>query len=206
MTDEGAERFHRPWWHVLWSREPDGSTTRHGIEEQRFRRDLLLLLPRLRGHALALTGASERADDLVQDTCERALRRWRQYNGEGPLAAWLLRILHNRWRDRLRADAVRAADPLPNDGPALADPPRAQDGAELAQTLCAIARLPADQRAALLLVAVEGMRYREAAEVMAVPVGTVRSRVSRARAALAANLDAGNGLPRSPETRDDHAR
>lgn len=211
MTNESAERFPpaaRPlrWWQALWSREPRGGADRHVRREQAFRRELLIALPRLRAHAIALTGVPDRADDLVQDTCERALARWCQYSGEGPLAAWLLRILHNRWRDRLRAEALRAADPLPDGGPALADPSTAQDDAELAQTLRAMAGLSAEHRAALLLVAVEGMSYREAAEVMDVAVGTIRSRVSRARAALAAGLDAGDGLARIPEARDDHAR
>ncbi len=156
MTDEGGERFHppeghSPWWRTLWSREPRGRSDRHIRQEQAFRRELLLALPRLRGHAMALTGAPDRADDLVQDTCERALARWRQYSGEGPLAAWLLRILHNRWHDRLRAEAVRAAEPLVEDGSATSVPSSAQDGAELAQILRAIAGLAADQRAALLL-------------------------------------------------------
>ncbi len=135
MTDEGGERFHpperhSPWWRTLWSREPRGRSDRHIRQEQAFRRELLLALPRLRGHAMALTGAPDRADDLVQDTCERALARWRQYSGEGPLAAWLLRILHNRWHDRLRAEAVRASEPLVEDGSATSVPSSAQDGAE----------------------------------------------------------------------------
>lgn len=182
MTDEKTERF--PWLRRSWSREPTGRTPRHSHQEQRFRRELLVQLPRLRGHALALTGAPDRADDLLQDTCERALIRWRQWNGSGPLAAWLLRVMHNRWRDRLRAESVRRADPLPDDGPALADPPRAEEQTELEQTLVAMDALPPDQRATLLLVGVEGLSYRQAADVLEVPVGTVRSRISRARAAL----------------------
>lgn len=187
MTDEDAKRF--PWLRRLWSGEPAGWLGRHSLQEQRFRRELLGLLPRLRAHALVLTGAPDRADDLLQDTCERALMRWRQWNGSGPLAAWLFRVMHNRWNDRLRAESVRAADPLPDDVPALADPSRAEGRTELEQTLAAMDGLPAEQRAALLLVSVEGMSYREAADVMAVPVGTVRSRVSRARAALIDRLE-----------------
>ena len=188
MTDEGAERFPVGWLRRLWSGEPEGQASRHSMQEQHFRRELLGLLPRLRGHALALTGAPDRADDLLQDTCERALTRWRQWNGSGPLAAWLLRVMHNRWRDRLRAEAVRATDPLPEYGPALADPPRAEDRTELEQTLVAIDGLAPEQRATLLLVSVEGLSYREAAQVMEVPVGTVRSRISRARSALIGRL------------------
>jgi len=189
MTDENVERF--PRLRRLWSGEPPGRPGRHSRQEQRFRRELLGLLPRLRGHALALTGAPDRADDLLQETCERALKRWRQWSGSGPLAAWLLRVMHNRWYDLLRAEKVRTADPLPERGPNLASPPRAEDRTELDQTLAAMGGLPPEQRATLLLVSVEGLSYREAAEVMAVPVGTVRSRVSRARAALIDRLQGG---------------
>ncbi len=149
MTDEGAKRFPVGWLRRLWSGEPKGQASRHSMQEQYFRRELLGLLPRLRGHALALTGAPDRADDLLQDTCERALMRWRQWNGSGPLAAWLLRVMHNRWRDRLRAESVRATEPLPDHGPALADPSRIEDRVELVQTLAAMDGLAPQQRAAL---------------------------------------------------------
>lgn len=190
MTDEKPQRF--PWSRWPSSMEPSGQLGRHSSQEQQFRRELLSLLPRLRGHALALTGAPDRADDLLQETCERALLRWRQWNGSGPLAAWLLRTMHNRWYDSLRASKVRSADPLPEQGPAIAVPSRAEERTELEQTLAAMSNLRPEQRAALLLVSVEGLSYREAAQVMDVPVGTVRSRVSRARAALMEML--GDGL------------
>ena len=184
MTDEDAGRFPAGWSWRLRGGEPAVEMGRLSPGEQRFRRELLALLPRLRAHARVLTGAPDRADDLLQDTCERVLLRWRQWNGSGSLVAWVLRVMHNLWYDRLRAEAVRATDPLPEDGPAVTDPPRAEGQAELAQTLAAMSALLPEQRAALLLVSVEGLSYREAAEVLQVPVGTVRSRVSRARAAL----------------------
>ncbi len=184
MTDEDASRFPAGWLGRLRRGELARPRGRLSSGESRFRRELLALLPRMRGHALALTGAADRADDLLQDTCERVLLRWRQWNGSGSLVAWVLRIMHNLWYDRLRAEAVRATDPLPEDDPVLADPPGAEGHTELQQTLAAMVALLPEQRAALLLVSVEGLSYREAAGILGVPVGTVRSRVSRARAAL----------------------
>ena len=192
MTDNKADRFPRRLRRLPWRREPREELGRHLEQENHFRRELLSLLPHLRGHALALTGAPDRADDLLQDSCERALKRWRQWNGSGPLAAWMLRILYNRWRDQLRADAVRATEPLVEDGHDMVTAPSQLHNALLGQTLRGIESMVPEQRAVLLLVSVEGLSYTEAAQVLGIPVGTVRSRVSRARAALVERLFAGD--------------
>lgn len=140
--------------------------------------------PRLRRYALGLTGDRAAADDLVQDTVERALRRTGQYRGEGPLGAWLFRILNSlfvseaRRSARRREIAARAFDPPIDRG----------DGPEAAlfvnDILRALGQLPADQRQVLLLVAVEQQSYRATAEILDIPVGTVMSRLARAREKL----------------------
>lgn len=142
-------------------------------------------IPGLRAYARALTRDREVADDLVQDTLEAALARQTQWRGDGPLRAWLVRILMNRFRDGLRrqrpAAAVLALVPDPADPPAA----RAAEGRlALAEVHAAMGRLPEDQRAALLLVALEGMSLAEAASVLGCAEGTLASRLARARATL----------------------
>ncbi|AMP36423.1 RNA polymerase sigma factor [Ralstonia syzygii subsp. celebesensis] len=153
---------------------------------------LIALTPRLRRHARGLVGDAARADDLVQDTLERAWRyRWRFQlrprlgaTGEGDgLFAWLLTIMH-----RLHLNAVRRPDRLemtdaPPDIPVNDDPGLRRD------LLRALASLPDDQRAVLLLVGLEQLAYREAADVLGVPLGTVMSRLSRARERMRVALD-----------------
>lgn len=142
-------------------------------------------VPHLRRYAWALLGAaSPAADDLVQDTLERALRKWRLWRPGGTLRSWLFRIMYRQMLNLRRsprpdADAVSLSESLV---PAVADDQQAH--AELRETMAAVGRLPEPQRDALLLIAVAGMGYDEAAWILKVPVGTVRSRVSRGREAL----------------------
>lgn len=156
----------------------------------RFTDDMIALLPRLRRYALSLTGRADRADDLVQTAAERAIAGRARFDPATRLDAWCFRILHNAWLDTLRRERTRGAEVEIEDAPDLAAPgqgPRAVEAAmTLAQVRAAIDRLPTDQRAVITLVCVEELSYREAAEVLGVPVGTVMSRLSRARAALAA--------------------
>ena len=141
-------------------------------------------IPALRRYAHGLVRDRDAADDLVQDCLERALSRRRLWRGEGPLQAWLFRILLNCFRDDRRRQASR-----PRLAPidSVAEPGRA--GAQEAHVTLrdiheAIGRLPDDQRAALLLVALEGLSLAEAAAVLGVPEGTLASRLGRARVAL----------------------
>lgn len=160
---------------------------------EEFRHGLLESLPRLRGFALSYCGTKADADDAVQLTCERALTRWQQWTGHGALDHWLIKILVNVWRDELRARKIRA-------GPELdAVPEPTAVGAEAAEELyleqvqAAIATLPDGQREVLLLVAGEGMSYQETADTLGVAVGTVMSRLSRARQALIARFGHNDG-------------
>ncbi len=153
--------------------------------------EMIALLPRLRAFARSLAGARAPADDLVQIACEKALRNLSSYQPGTRLDAWMFRILRNAFVDqtRTRREAVAVEDVA--DDPALIG----ADGREVAENrlhLAAVRRaidgLPEEQRAVLMLVCVEGLRYREAAAALEIPEGTVMSRLSRARAGLNAAL------------------
>ena len=142
-------------------------------------------IPGLRAFARALARDREVADDLVQDTLEAALIRQAQWRGDGPLRGWLCRILLNRFRDGLRRNrAAPVALALVPDPPDLPAARLAEGRLALAEVHAAMGQLPDDQRAALLLVALEGLSLAEAASVMGCAEGTLASRLARARAAL----------------------
>ena len=142
-------------------------------------------IPGLRAYARALTRDREVADDLVQDTLEAALARQAQWRGDGPLRAWLARILMNRFRDGLRRKRPETTVLTLVPDPADLSATRAAEGRlALAEVHAAMGRLPEDQRAALLLVALEGMSLAEAASVLGCAEGTLASRLARAREAL----------------------
>lgn len=142
-------------------------------------------VPGLRRYARALTRNADRADDLVQDCIERALRKQGLFRPTGPLQAWLYRILLNLYRNGLR-QTKRRGDHVSIDA-MLVEPavPAPQPGRiALAEMSRAIDQLPDEQREALLLVVLEGMSYEEAAGILDIPAGTLMSRLSRARTAL----------------------
>lgn len=138
-------------------------------------------IPGLRAYARALLRDREAADDLVQDTLEAAVARAGQWRGEGSLRGWLCRILLNRFRDGYRR---RAAAPVLALVAEPSAPPQAEARLALAEVHAAMGRLPDDQRAALLLVALQGLSLAEAAAALGVAEGTLASRLARARAAL----------------------
>ncbi|MEO8526728.1 MAG: RNA polymerase sigma factor [Caldimonas sp.] len=152
---------------------------------------IVACIPSLRRYARGLTADRDRADDLVQDTLERAWRSFSMWRQRGEVRAWLFGILHNRFVDRLRAQGARpessAGDDLPE------SPVRAaqDDHLELRDLERALQRLAPEQREVLLLVGVEDLGYAEVARVVGVPIGTVMSRLSRARARLRRELQAG---------------
>ncbi|MDZ3991144.1 sigma-70 family RNA polymerase sigma factor [Pseudomonas sp. Teo4] len=165
----------------------------HDLDEHQWRE----LLQRLRRFAIWLTRESGSADDLVQATVERALSRSSQQRDADSLRAWLFTILYRQFLDGKRRDRLHARW-LSWFGRAEAqDEPVGGDleSIVLAQAdLQAFARLSAEQRALLLLVSVEGLSYKEAAQALGIPIGTVMSRLSRARAALR-ELTEGNPQP-----------
>jgi RNA polymerase sigma-70 factor (ECF subfamily) len=142
-------------------------------------------VPALRRYARALTRNPDRADDLVQDCLERAIRKRNLFAPTGPVQAWLFRILLNIWRNDLRFER-RRGDQIPIDS-LVAEPsvaPAQPGRIALSEMSRAIDRLPDDQREALLLVVLEGLSYRDAAGILGIPDGTLMSRLSRARLAL----------------------
>jgi len=152
--------------------------------------DLLAAIPRLRRYARVLTGDATRADDLVQETLARGWEKRRLWAAGTDLRAWLFTIMHNVFVNQ-RALALRDAQNVSLDGDgeggaAWQVPVRAsqQTHVELLEVLRELSRLPAEQREVLVLAAVEEMRYEEIAAILAIPVGTVMSRLSRARAKL----------------------
>jgi RNA polymerase sigma-70 factor (ECF subfamily) len=140
-------------------------------------------IPGLRAFARALVRDREAADDLVQDTLEAALAAQAQWRGDGPLGGWLCRILMNRFRDGLRRRRPVTLAVVPDVADA-ASGRRAEGRLALAEVHAAMGQLPEDQRAALLLVALEGMSLAEAAAAMGCAEGTLASRLGRARATL----------------------
>ena len=142
-------------------------------------------IPRLRRYARALTRDISAADDLVQDCLARALSKVHLWQTGTDLRAWLFTILHNQYVNHVRR-AVRegAAVALSETEPLLTSQPNQSKRLELRDLERAIAKLPEEQRAVLLLVGLEGMRYEEVAVVLDVPVGTIRSRLSRGREML----------------------
>jgi RNA polymerase sigma-70 factor, ECF subfamily len=166
---------------------------------ERFGDQLVAVLPRLRRFARGLTGSSVEADDLVQAACERALARRHQFQEGTRFDSWMFRIVQTIWIDQIRSREVRKTDGDIGEDRLGSDEPvrRVEARLTLAEVRRAVDRLTPDQRAALLLVTVEGLSYKEAAEVVDVPVGTIMSRLARARIALQLQLEAGGGMPRS---------
>lgn len=151
-------------------------------------RALLTELPRLRRYARAMVGDRAAADDLVQDTLERAWSRFAQWRPGSDLRAWLFSIMHNLRVDQLRRPGLST---IAMDDDEFEVPTRAtqSDRLEVGDLESALARLPEEQRAVLLLVALEGMRYEEVASTLGIPLGTVMSRLSRGRERLRLILD-----------------
>jgi RNA polymerase sigma-70 factor, ECF subfamily len=149
-------------------------------------RTLPQLLPRLWRFALRLTGDKHDAEDLVQRTCVRALERQHQLQPGTSTLSWVFSIAHSIWLNEVRARKIRCHRSIQWSAElaeTVADPAASDPDTSVLhqQIVSAVARLPDAQRAVLLLVAVEGMSYREAASVLGVPIGTVMSRLARAR-------------------------
>lgn len=144
------------------------------------------LIPALRRYARALLRDRAAADDLVQDCLERAIGRWHQRRADSEPRAWIFAILHNLAMTRLRRAAARPRPVAVEDvGEGdLANPAAQEDGLRYRDLVSALSRLPDEQRTVLLLVCVEELSYAEAARVLDVPIGTVMSRLSRARERL----------------------
>ncbi len=157
----------------------------------KFSTDLITLLPNLRRFALSLCRRADLADDLVQITAERAFAARDRFDPATRMDAWLFRILRNAWIDHARRTMTQGVTVDIDDAPdaAVFDGVRHTEAViMLKKTEAAMAGLPVDQREVMMLVCVDELSYREAAEVIGVPIGTVMSRLARARLALAEKL------------------
>jgi RNA polymerase sigma-70 factor (ECF subfamily) len=158
------------------------------------RDEIAQLLPRLRRFGRTVTHHREDADDLVQIAVERALRHLDQWQPGTRLDSWLYRIMKNAWIDEVRARSRR--DEVPVDEAFAETVGVSETGRQIARlsVQAAMALLPEDQRIAVGLVLVEGLPYKEAAQVLDIPIGTLTSRLARGREALQATLGDSGGL------------
>ncbi len=141
-------------------------------------------IPRLRRYALSLVRDVPAADDLVQDTLERAIRKRHLWSGRGSLRGWLYRVLFSVFLNKWAPSSARRPDAALEGGPQLWQRPAQEDRAHCREVARAMQHLPHEQRAAIALTAVEGLEYQEAADILEIPIGTLRSRLSRGRDAL----------------------
>lgn len=152
------------------------------------RQDLVNLLPRLRRFAYSLCGSLDEADDLVQAACERALSRLGQFQPGTRLDSWMFRIVQTVWIDRVRSAQRRTLvhDPTAMEMVAFDARTHEQTEARLALAIVreAVGKLPEEQRVVLALVSIDGRSYQEAADILEIPIGTVMSRLARARRKL----------------------
>jgi RNA polymerase sigma factor (sigma-70 family) len=149
---------------------------------------LIACIPRLRRYARALIGDRTGADDLVQDTMERGWKKLSSWQRGSDMRAWLFGIMHNLHIDQVRRPQI-STEVLDDDTPLPLLRATQTDGLEMRDLQSALATLPAEQREILLLVALEEMSYEEVAATLGLPIGTVMSRLSRARQKLRAHME-----------------
>jgi RNA polymerase sigma-70 factor (ECF subfamily) len=164
-----------------------------------FKQSLVDAVPMLRAFARSLSGNRDRADDLVQETLVKAIAHRDKYRPGTNLHAWLVTILRNQYYSEGRRRRREVADPEGYYAATLTEAPRHDGAMAMGDFLCALQCLPADHREALLLIGVSELSYEEAAQILGAPVGTVKSRVSRARARLNALVNGGPDFRRDPD-------
>ncbi len=160
------------------------------MKQEQLKQELTRIAPMLRRFAYSLTGAAADADDLLQNTLERLLSR--EIPDDVELVKWAFRVCRNLWIDEYRARKVRQKNVYSLDDteePAVDGEQAIHDQITLAQVDAAMNQLPDEQRSIMALVAVQGMSYKEVAETLGIPAGTVMSRLARARVALAGFLN-----------------
>lgn len=148
-------------------------------------------IPALRRYAYALTRNHAAADDLVQDTLERALSHWLLRRRDGDLRTWLFAILRNLYLGQLRQAKRRGPHVTLDAAPPLPQRPQQEAVLEAKDVLAALGHLPEEQQSLLLLIGIEDFSYQQTASILGIPMGTVMSRLSRARARLREILDKG---------------
>ena len=156
---------------------------------QQVREQIVALLPRLRRFGRTITRHPSDADDLVQISIERALLRYEQWRPEAPFHSWMFGIMRNAWIDEARARGRQSKVLAPEEA-GLEIPDNASEAQlRMLSVQKAMATLPDEQRLAVALVLVEGLSYKEAAEALDVPIGTLTSRLARGREALQKQLE-----------------
>ncbi len=162
-------------------------------DRKAFEASLISILPRLRRFAIGLSGSVDEGHDLVQAACLKALEKRHQWQPDTRLDSWVYRIVLTQWLDRRKSAANRLNVHDDEQWKSLAGPSmlaEVEARQELRKTWAAIGKLPEEQRQVLLLVTIEGLSYQETADMIGIPIGTVMSRLARARLALAKSADA----------------
>jgi RNA polymerase sigma-70 factor (ECF subfamily) len=158
-----------------------------------FKTDMIGLLPRLRRFALSLTRSGPDADDLLQDACTTALQKWQQYDPSQPLDRWMFRVVRNLWISEIRKRKVRQGEGQVNaeETSELRVAGSADEVLTAKQVRSKVADLDEELAQPLMLVCAEGYSYREVSELLGIPIGTVMSRIHRARKLLVSRLSVG---------------
>ena len=178
----------------------------------RFRQHLLAAIPKLRAFALSLASHADYADDLVQETLMKAWNHQASFQDGTNIKAWLFTILRNEYFSQLRKRRREVEDADGDYAAGVMTPGGQEAQLDMADLRIALQQLPDDQREAVVLVGASGFSYQEVADICHVPVGTVKSRVNRARTKLAAllgtdaALTAGTGKPEAPRRRGPASR
>jgi len=159
-----------------------------------FKSEMISLLPRLRRFAISLTRSGPDADDLLQDACTTALQKWHQYDPSQPLDRWMFRVVRNLWISEIRKRKVRQGEgQVPADEAAeLKVESNVDDVLTVQQVRRKVADLDKDLAQPLMLVCAEGYSYSETSELLGIPIGTVMSRIHRARKLLVSSLSEGD--------------
>ncbi|PWW04506.1 RNA polymerase sigma-70 factor (ECF subfamily) [Hoeflea marina] len=189
---------------VTFRREacPDGRRLGHSRQDEarvktpdQFKTEMIGLLPRLRRFALTLARSGPDADDLVQDACAAALQKWHLYDPAQPLDRWMFRIIRNLWISEIRKRQVRHGEgEVPAEEATELQTGDADEALAARQVRGKVSALPAELSRPLMLVCAEGYSYREVSELLEIPVGTVMSRIHRARKLLVSVLGHEEGI------------
>ena len=156
---------------------------------EQVRQQIVALLPRLRRFGRAMTHHAADADDLVQISIERALLRFEQWRPDAKFESWMFGIMRNAWIDEVRARGRRGQVLAPEEAGLNVGDNANEAQLRLLSVQKAMATLPDEQRLAVALVLIEGLSYKEAAEALDVPIGTLTSRLARGREALQKQLE-----------------
>ncbi len=170
-------------------------STAMAMTPDQFKSEMISLLPRLRRFAMSLTRSGPDADDLLQDACATALQKWQQYDPAQPLDRWMFRVVRNLWISEVRKRNVRqGAGQVPaEEATELRVESQPDEVLAAKEVRRKVDDLDPDLAQPLMLVCAEGYSYREASELLSIPIGTVMSRIHRARKQLVSSLSQEEG-------------